>query len=157
MSNSKQQQQMKRQEMMSNSPLKPLITNNKQSEASPKVDVKKPESHETVVVEELAYSKLKDSKISMETLINNAQFESYLLPGSFQIFQSKNILTLGDLCSRFISEINNLPFKLPKIDCFNGFIQKHEEIENELSKIDVTKSVTVTPLMGSVNHQLFFS
>jgi len=85
--------------------------------------------------EELLYPELKDSSVPIEKVgIESGLLRRWLLTRWVKSLQSKEILTVGDLCSLNTSEINSLPFKSPKLENFMSFIKKFEVliVENSL-------------------------
>ena len=103
----------------------------------------------TKVIESPVYPKLKDSTVPIQSLINkldvNAYFDSSDLSG---VFKSENIVTIGSLCSLGQSDINRLPFKVPKLESFERLIKLYEEnagsslgsVEEEMAKLEKQES-----------------
>ena len=99
------------------------------------------------------YPKLKNSQSSIEALLLNESFATYLNKGAYKLFQSKNIFTIGQLCSTTSTEMLSLPFKAPKMENFLNFIHKFlDQEQSVLSKI----SACITPpaYMGSVEEEM---
>jgi len=110
--------------------------------------------------------KFKNSKTSIEALLlDDNDYSNYLNKGACKILNSKNINTIGDLCSLNAAELNNLPFRLPKQTNFMAFIQKYENSlsldqtaqqttnEQELNVL-AKLSATSLPFIGSVEEEM---
>ena len=123
------------------------------------------------------YPALKDCQLNLDKIVHELT-SSMWSNGIIQLLKSKNMITIGDLCQLKLKEINELPFKTPKIENFLKVIQKfhakqvEEEatsafaviveqktptIENEGKVNDVeelTKSIKQTTPMGSLEEEM---
>ena len=109
------------------------------------------------------YSKFKNSRTSIEALLlDDNEYLVYFNKGASKILNSKNINTIGDLCSLSSAELNNLPFRLPKQTNFMAFIQRYENSlgsdqsssEQELNVLAKISSATPAPFIGSVEEEM---
>ncbi len=115
----------------------------------------------TATLNTCIYPKLKGSQSSIEALLLNETLASYLIKGAVKLLQSKNIFTIGHLCSINATELNNLPFKAPKLENFLSFIHKFDETESKamenqevLSKISACATTPALVYMGSVEEEM---
>jgi hypothetical protein len=92
------------------------------------------EEKDQLLTIECVYPKHKSSKIPIDTLFYEVDSNEYLSKtGTLQFFKSKSILTIGDLCSFTTNELNNLPFKEPKMESFMEMMKKYDERVASLS------------------------
>ena len=92
----------------------------------------------------------------------NENFSAFLMKGASKIFHSKNIFTIGHLCSVNSNDLNSLPFRAPKLDNFVNFINRFEDAQSKvldqeqqqsvLSKISACTNPVV--YMGSVEEEM---
>jgi len=95
------------------------------------------------------YTKLNNCMIEMEKIVGETAFQDWLLNDPLPSFKSNKIFTLSDLCSFNSADINNLPFRQPKLESFFSFIKKFEELNkpvevcNEESNKQISESSEV--------------
>jgi len=132
------------------SPVGPVISASRISKpevvATPEAVVKETVNTEEVAekkevvakTDELLYPVLKDSTVPIEKIgIESALLRKWLLTRWIKHLRSKEVLTVGDLCSLNVSEINSLPFKSPKLENFMSFIKKFEVMKNNYVPLKV--------------------
>ena len=95
------------------------------------------------------YPPLKDCQVSLDKIIHDLT-SSMWSNGIIQLLKTKNILTIGDLCQLKTKEINELPFKTPKVENFMKVIQKFnaslKQVE-ETTQAAVTNDVSTPPVV----------
>lgn len=114
------------------------------------------------IEEQAIYPALKDCLLSVDR-ISSELASSMWSSGITQLLKSKNIITISDLCMLPQREINELPFKTPKVENFLKIIQKFqqsltkqigdEQISETNTPVAEAKSRSATPL-GSLEEEM---
>ena len=139
------------------SPLKPAVSarTGQIDEETPAESVSKPLPKAAEL-----YTKLNSCMVEMEKIVGETAFQEWLLSDSLQTFKSNKIFTLSDLCSFSSADINNLPFRPPKLDSFFSFIKKFEELNQpveacneESSEVD-SKQADVSKTEMDIDSEL---
>jgi len=102
------------------------------------------------------YSKLKDSTANIEKFELDMALQKLWFNINWQTaLNLKGIFTIGDLCSINLSDINSLPFRVPKMENFLCFIKKFEEQTKEQTTNSIkSPKPKKLPSMGSVEEEM---
>lgn len=66
----------------------------------------------------------------------------------------RDINTVGELCSMSSSDISSLPFKMPKLENFMGFIKKFEDLKESEQEIGTLTRDNKLTKLGSVEEEM---
>jgi hypothetical protein len=118
------QQQQNKSESPLNSASSSIIPTFEQSTVESSGDAQLNES-------EPIYPALKDCQLNLDKIVHELT-SSMWSSGIIQLLKSKFMITIGDLCQLKPKEINELPFKTPKVENFIKVIQKfHSKLIEE--------------------------
>lgn len=102
------------------------------------------------------YPKLTSCSVQLEKVGIEPDFQKqWLLNNWVKILKLKEITTVGQLCSVNSIDINNLPFKTPKLENFMSFIKKFETLNESPNPTSFHKqAIKLGTIMGSVEEEM---
>lgn len=101
------------------------------------------------------YGKLKNSQVNIEKINIDPDVLNKWFVGNWQkTLKMRDINTIGELCSVNPSDLSSLPFKMPKLENFMGFIKKFEELKESEQEIGTSTKDNKLTKLGSVEEEM---
>lgn len=101
------------------------------------------------------YGKLKHCQANMEKINIDPDMLNKWFVGNWQkTLKMRDINTVGELCSMSSSDISSLPFKMPKLENFMGFIKKFEDLKESEQEIGTLTRDNKLTKLGSVEEEM---